>query len=399
MARYGIELRRQGHALVGRCPFHADGGRPNLHVFDGTQSLVLFQMRHWGRRREVRHARRGRRLSCRGRTSRWPNTRAASCLAKTALRPAPRASGGRDPEELAVLQAAASLYHHTLLAEPRALEYLASRGLDTATIERCRLGYAPGDQLTAYMQWHRLPIGPALRVGLLTRGGAEFLAGRIVVPDLSGGRPQWLIGRRLDDNLPDDAPVHLGLPGAKPLLGLDDARSSPTVIVVEGSFDQLTLSMWGYPVVATLGTHLRSDLVEALRGFQRQYLVLDNDDAGLEATLTLLQELGSTAIPVALPDGIKDPSQLATLANGRELFAAALLQAVGQRQFKTARSRSHLRTHARSPGPREVPHRQAPHSSGSSLDGGALSLMPTCSEQFGVPGQRCPEGAVTPCRV
>ena len=166
--------------------------------------------------------------------------------------------------------------------------------------------------------------------GLLTRGGAEFLAGRIVVPDLSGGRPQWLIGRRLDDNLPDDAPVHLGLPGAKPLLGLDDARSSPTVIVVEGSFDQLTLSMWGYPVVATLGTHIRSDLVEVLRGFQRQYLVLDNDDAGLEATLTLLQELGSTAIPVALPDGIKDPSQLATLANGREQFAAALLQAVGQ---------------------------------------------------------------------
>jgi DNA primase len=99
---------------------------------------------------------------------------------------------------------------------------------------------------------------------------------------------------------------------------------------VEGSFDQLTLNMWGYPVVATLGTHLRSDLVEALRGFQRQYLVLDNDDAGLEATLTLLQELGPTAIPVALPDGIKDPSQLATLVNGRELFAAALLQAVGQ---------------------------------------------------------------------
>ena len=170
--------------------------------------------------------------------------------------------------------------------------------------------------------------GPAGRV--LTRGGAEFLAGRIVVPDLSGGRPQWLIGRDFDDDLPDDAPVHLGLPGAKPLLGLDDARSSPTVIVVEGSFDYLTLRMWGYPVVATLGTHLRSDLVEALRGFQRQYLVLDNDDAGLEATLTLLQELGSTAIPVALPDGIKDPSQLATLVDGRELFAAALLQAVGQ---------------------------------------------------------------------
>ena len=330
VAGYGIELKRQGHALVGRCPFHADGGRPNMYVFVPTQSWFCFRCclggdvlkfvmlaENLGFRAAVEHLA-------------GPTPGPLRATPKQLSRPAPRASGGRDPQERAVLQAAVSLYHNTLLAEPRALEYLFGRGLDAATIERCRLGYAPGNQLTAYLRWNRLPIGPALHAGLLTRGGAESLAGRIIVPDLSGGRPQWLIGRRFDDNLPDDAPVHLGLPGAKPLLGLDDARSSPTVIVVEGSFDQLTLNMWGYPVVATLGTHLRSDLVEALRGFQRQYLVLDNDDAGLEATLTLLQELGSTAIPVALPDGIKDPSQLATLVNGRELFAAALLQAVGQ---------------------------------------------------------------------
>ena len=123
--------------------------------------------------------------------------------------------------------------------------------------------------------------------------------------------------------------MHLGLPGPKPLLGLDQARHSPTVVVVEGSFDYLTLRMWGYPVVATLGTHLRADLVDALRAFNRQFLVLDSDDPGLEATLLLQEQLGGTAIPVALPDGIKDPSQLATRPDGREQFAAALLQAVG----------------------------------------------------------------------
>ena len=32
VAAYGIELRRSGSALVGYCPFHADGGRPNLTV-------------------------------------------------------------------------------------------------------------------------------------------------------------------------------------------------------------------------------------------------------------------------------------------------------------------------------------------------------------------------------
>lgn len=33
VAGYGIDLRRSGSALVGRCPFHADGGRPNLTVY------------------------------------------------------------------------------------------------------------------------------------------------------------------------------------------------------------------------------------------------------------------------------------------------------------------------------------------------------------------------------
>ena len=171
-----------------------------------------------------------------------------------------------------------------------------------------------------YLRWNRQPIGPALRAGLLTRGGVEFLAGRIVVPDLRGGRPTWLIGRRLDDQPDDEAPAHLGLPGKKPLLGLDAALASPTVVVVEGSFDYLTVKMWGYPVVATLGTHLRPDSIDALRAFDRQYLVLDNDDAGFQATLTLQQELGPTAIPVALPDGVKDPSQLGRGARRSRAF-------------------------------------------------------------------------------
>jgi DNA primase len=235
-----------------------------------------------------------------------------------------------DDDELGVLQAALTLYYNNLLGEPRALSYLSQRGLDMSTIGKCRLGYAAGEQLATYLCWNRLPVGPALRIGLLTRSGAEFLAGRIVVPDLRGGRPTWLIGRTVDDKPVDDTPVHLGLPGAKPLLGLDEARASSTVVIVEGSFDYLTLKMWGYPVVATLGTHVRPDLIDALRVFDRQYLVLDNDDPGLEATLTLQQALGATSIPVALPDGVKDPSELAAQTDGRERFAAGLLQAVGQ---------------------------------------------------------------------
>src|ERR671933_376889 len=40
---YGVELCSRGRALVGRCPFHDDGGRPNLHVYPTTQSWYCFR--------------------------------------------------------------------------------------------------------------------------------------------------------------------------------------------------------------------------------------------------------------------------------------------------------------------------------------------------------------------
>ena len=331
VGRYGVQLKRQGRAFVGRCPFHADGGRPNLHVFPDTRTWWCFRCCLGGD--VLKFVMLAEEVGFREAVDRLGGAACGSIRATPRLlTPVHRPANleGVDGDGLIVLQAAVTLYHNNLLGEPRAVDYLSRRGLDAATIERYRLGYSRGDQLAAYLRWNRLPIGPALRLGLLTRSGVEFLAGRIVVPDLRGGRPTWLIGRILDDQSNDDRPVHLGLPGTKPLLGLDGARGSPTVVVVEGSFDYLTLKMWGYPVVASLGTHLRPDLIDALRAFKRQYLVLDNDDAGLEATLTLHEVLGATSIPVALPEGVKDPSQLAVRPDGREVFAAALLESVGQ---------------------------------------------------------------------
>src|SRR5438445_7551914 len=129
-----------------------------------------------------------------------------------------------------------------------------------------------------------------------------------------------------DDESP---PKYLALRGSKPLLGFAQACSSPAVSVVEGAFDVLTLRMWGYPAVAVVGTHARPDIVDQLRVFQRVYLALDQDDAGLEATLRFMDALSPNAIPVALPEGVKDIAELAPRADGRLAFAAALLEAVG----------------------------------------------------------------------
>jgi DNA primase len=195
--------------------------------------------------------------------------------------------------------------------------------LERETVERCQVGYAAGDELAAYLRWRRIPTQAALRTGLIRRGGDESMAGRVVVPEIRGTRPVWLIGRTLAE---DDAPKYLGLPGTRRLLGWEVASRERTVHVVEGVFDWLTLRQWNVPALALLGTHIRPSMVEALRRFERIFLALDGDVAGREATQRLLDDLGPMAMPVTLP-GVKDVAELAVRPDGAAYFSRSVAAA------------------------------------------------------------------------
>ena len=330
VARYGIELRPQGRALVGRCPLHADGGRPNLYVYPKTQTWRCYRCPVGGD--VLTFVELVEQVSFREAADRLGTGQGSPVKARIPpLVPARIEPTAEEESDTAlVLRAATSLYHQRLLGDAQALAYLEQRGIDRATIERCQVGYAAGDQLLPLLRWRGLPLWAALRVGLVNRRGHEHLAGRIVVPELRHDRPTWLIGRQLQVDPNDERPRYLGLPGRKPLLGWDQVQREPSVCLVEGMFDWLTLRMWGYPVLALLGTDLRTALIADLGNvFQRIYLVLDNDEAGLEAAHRLLQQLDPIAVGVLLPEGIKDVGELAPRPDGRLLFAEALLASVG----------------------------------------------------------------------
>jgi DNA primase len=327
IARYGVDLRPSGHTLVGRCPFHPDGGRPNLHVYPATQSWYCFRCALGGD--VIRFVERIEGLSFRGAVARLQDERPTpirpqipSC-AHAQVPPNRRVarSSACGPDERACLAAAVTLYHQRLLAESTALAYLESRGLDRATIVRHQLGYVAGDTLSDYLGWRRLAVSTAVRVGLLTRGGRERLANRVVVPELRDGQPIWLIGRTIPPAVA--APKYLGLPGRKPLLGWGALAARQEVVLVEGIFDWLVLSQWGIPSLALVGTHLRPDLLAALARFQHLYIVMDNDAAGHTATEALVRALGPRALPVDLA-GVKDVADLALEPGGRARFARAL---------------------------------------------------------------------------
>ena len=335
VASYGIELRRVGAALVGRCPFHQDRGRPNLHVYPSGRWICY---RCDQRGDVIAFVQQIENLSFREAAARLDGVRAGSKHPIRSVRPVPRLSHTRQREivlggdEYRVLAAATDLYANQLFTDELALGYMADRGFPRGLLERYRVGYSRGDELVAYLRWRRLPLGAAVRAGLITADGREFLAGRIVFPELRDGQTVWLIGRVLptrNGQASVPGPTYLGLPGCKPLLGWGDAiRDTRGVVVVEGPMDLLALRLWGVPGLALAGNAVRDDKLALLDQFRRVYLALDQDAGGRQGTERLATHVGSRAVRIELPPGVKDVADLAKLPDGDELFQAAILRAV-----------------------------------------------------------------------
>ncbi|MEZ4503124.1 MAG: CHC2 zinc finger domain-containing protein [Dehalococcoidia bacterium] len=322
----GIELRRSGRRLVGRCPFHEDRD-PSLVVYPQTQSYFCFGCDAGG---DV--------IDFIGRLDGTAfketaallagNGHARSLPANVVRFPSPRSVRQPDGEEVAVIEAAASLYREQCERSRRARSYLAKRGIDADTATRLRLGYADGG-LARHLRDRKLSLDTAHRLGLLTGGGRDTLAGRIVVPDLDAeGRATWLTARSLNDQ----APRYLNLRRPSPLLGLARTIDARAIVVTEGPFDWLTACGWGLRTVALLGTHVSREALEALRTFRRVYLALDADGPGRRATSRLVSDLGARAVVVPLPKGMHDLSELGCRRDGRDAFLRSLYEARTRRE-------------------------------------------------------------------
>ena len=312
---YGIPLRRVGRSLVGRCPFHNDGGRPNLNVYPATESFYCFRCGMGGD--VITFIRQIAGLSFPEALARLEGRLATLARRRSAPPRQHRRQLGTD--ERACLVAAVDFYYNRLLREDQALDYLAGRGLERATIDRHCLGFARGNGLAEYLRWRRLPVGAARRAGLIRPSGAEVFTGRIVYPELREGQVVWMTGRSLNE---DCEPRYLSLPGRKPLLGWEAARQEPWIVLTEGVFDFLVLRQWGYPAVALGGTAIGPKLLRAMRRFEAVYLALDNDVAGREAATKVEEFLGRQARRLPLC-GVNDVADLAVLQDGRQRFEAA----------------------------------------------------------------------------
>ncbi len=245
-----------------------------------------------------------------------------------------------------ITELASQFYRSLLLSgdegEP-CRQYLAERGVDLATAEAYRLGFAPGrwDALCRYLERRKVPLDQVEKLGLVRHreGGGyyDIFRNRLLftIADFHG-RPIAFGGRVLDDALPKyinspESPIyHKG----DILFGLDLAkqaiREKGAAIIVEGYFDHLSLYQAGVKeVVATCGTALTPDHVKLLRRYAgRFYTLFDSDGAGQKATIKAMELLLPEAVPtsvIELPEG-DDPDSFVK-REGADAFAQLLSKA------------------------------------------------------------------------
>lgn len=344
VARY-IELRPSGRRLVGHCPFH-DDPTPSFVVYINTQSWFCFGCDTGGdvfkfveliaktSFREVLEKLGAGTIAARPmvRAPLMPFDLVSSMeiandkSSRLENRYAPSVEQRDDlaQENYALLTAATEAYHAAIFTQASVLEYLARRRIDLNMIRRHRIGYASGNDLERYLRFRGWDPEIAQDLGLVGPRG-EYFRQRIIIPELRDGKAIYLVGRATQKY---QQAKYLGLPGTpKPLYGIESIRGADDILVVEGAMDWLTLIEWGYPTVALLGSHLRSDLVGELATAKRIFIVTDSDEPGRRAAWRLAETFDEHARIVPPLPNAKDVNELATCPRCRETFSALVQQA------------------------------------------------------------------------
>jgi len=287
---FGIELRRTGANLVGRCPFH-DDHKPSLIVTPETNlwhclgacntggSVIDWVMRTRGV--SFRHA--------------VELLRADG----SSLAAAPIAADDGDRE---ILRQVVEYYHATLRESPEALRYLESRGVThPEMIDRFQLGFA--NRTLGY----RLPEknrkmgaemrGRLQRLGILRESGHEHFNGSVVFPIFSlDGDVLGMYGRKITAGLREGTPLHLYLPGPHRGVWNEEVLvSSKEIVLCESIIDALTFWCAGLRnVTCSYGVNgFTDDHCAAFQkhGVKHVWIAYDRDEAGDAAAGRLKEEL------------------------------------------------------------------------------------------------------------
>ena len=223
----------------------------------------------------------------------------------------------------------AGSFHYLLMNSSPAkmfLKYLLDRGINSDTIKKFKLGYAPSDARWLFGFLTKKNYGKDFlkKSGLFFERNNEFLSlfyNRIIFPILNiHGAVVAFGGRTLKENVSKyiNSPETLIFHKKDNLFGIynaiKDIRQKKEFILVEGYMDVLAMHQAGLiNTVAPLGTAFTSSQAARLKRYaDRGIIAFDSDSAGAEATVRAINilEKEGTQTSVANFKEAKDPAEI-----------------------------------------------------------------------------------------
>ena len=300
---YGVTLKKKGSNYVGLCPFHKEKApsftvnpKTNLyHCFgcDAGGDVIGFICKKDNISfREAIDKLRGQKIEHR---EQKPGKKAKESSA-------PESSINRTH----LLNRVVSFYHKTFCEDPRAREYMRSRGLaDNAIFSDFTIGYSNGTLLNTIPEEGDV-VADLKEIGILNEKGHEMFYGSVVFPIFDENKDAvGIYGRRITDG----ETAHLYLPGPRRgVFNFPAAKRSKSIILTESIIDAFTLYNAGFKdVLPCYGVNgFTPDMLDLLiRSHVKEvYICFDRDDAGKDGAEKIagqLKEKGIDPYTVQLP--------------------------------------------------------------------------------------------------
>ncbi len=349
MKEEGLEFRKVGKDFFSRCPFHEDK-TPSLSVSPNN----LFHCFSCGRGGSVIDwVTKNKNISFLEAVNllgeKYPHLQSCSSssspiVTKKSSSPVAKAENS-SPYQTKLLKQTSEYYHQSLLQNPRALEYLAKRGIDNSElIQQFQIGFA--DRSLGPKIPKKKSKGGEVReqleeIGLFRSSGHEFFAGSIVIPIISpSGEITEMYGRKINDHIRAGTPSHLYLPGPHRGIFNPSCLKSEQIILCESLIDALSFWAQGFRyVTASYGTQGFTN--EYFLAFQQHkpkivYIAYDNDEAGNKAALKLAEKLISIDIDclrVTFPSNQDANAFVCQAHEPKEKLQELLDKAIDMRQY------------------------------------------------------------------
>jgi len=287
-----------GHQFMGLCPFPDHNEKsPSFSVSDSKQLYHCFGCKKSGNLFTFLETHQGMSF-----------TDSVEFLARRAGIPLPEVSeeaktNAQTKTTLYRINKFAAAFYHRQLKDLKpdhpVRRYVLARGIDEATIDEMKLGYAANEwsMLADFFASKKVPLKEAQQLGLIKpkkqNGYFDIFRHRLMFPILSAQEEVVGFGGRVLDkdlfffflNSPESPVFHKG----KTFYGLNFAakhiRQKDRVVIVEGYMDWIALYKAGIQnVVATLGTALTEDHARLIQKYTSQVvLMFDGDFAGQQA--------------------------------------------------------------------------------------------------------------------